>query len=82
MKIGPLEIAWRISEKRRDDEAAVLSYLATHPAPRGIVAKMARSEIKSYLAELAEQAEVPFSDPAAFVRELANPKGDGWGGTL
>lgn len=43
------------------------------PAARLAVAKVARSEVKNYLAELAEEAEVPFGSPAAFlcgVRDL------------
>jgi type III secretion system FlhB-like substrate exporter len=82
MKIGALHITWRTSQKIRDDRLAVLTYLATTESARAIIAKMARAEVKNYLAELAEQAEVPFGDPAEFVRDLAKPKGDGWGGTL
>lgn len=40
------------------------------PAARQVLAKAARSEVKNYLAELAEQAEVPFGDPAGFLRGL------------
>lgn len=72
MRIGPLEIAWRVSHKRRDDEAAVLSYLSDHPRPREIVCRMARSEVKNVLAEYAEQAEVPFDDPVSCLRNVWN----------
>lgn len=70
MKIGNLYITWRTSRKRLDDQAAVLSFLAHHPEARAITAKMARSEVKNYLADLAEQAEVPFGDPAGFLRAI------------
>lgn len=40
------------------------------PAASAIVAKVARSEVKNYLAELAEQAEVPFTGPVEFIRGL------------
>lgn len=40
------------------------------PAASAIIARVARGEVKDYLAEIAEQAGVPFSGPAEFVRGL------------
>jgi len=40
------------------------------PAARAVVAKAARSEVKNYMAEVAEQAGVPFGGPAEFVRRV------------
>jgi len=40
------------------------------PAARATLAKVARSEVKNYLADLAEQAGLPFGDPAQFLRGL------------
>ena len=72
MKLGPLHVTWQTSQKQRDGQAAVLSYLASHPEARAITAKMARSEVKNYLADLCEQAEIPFGDPAQFLRNIWN----------
>jgi hypothetical protein len=38
------------------------------PSALAVVAKMARSEVKNYMAELAEDAGVPFGSPAVFLR--------------
>lgn len=40
------------------------------PVARAVVAKIARSEVKNYLAELAEQADIPFISPLGFVTAL------------
>jgi hypothetical protein len=40
------------------------------PAARAAVAKVARSEVKNYLAELAELCEMPFVSPEGFVQAL------------
>lgn len=40
------------------------------PATRAIVAKIARSEVKNYVAEQAERAEMPFTDVAGFIGEI------------
>jgi hypothetical protein len=44
--------------------------LMTSPAYRTVITRMARSEVKNYLAQLAEQADMPFGDPAVFLRSL------------
>lgn len=72
MKIGPLHLAWRTSQQSRDAEAALLDYLATDEHPRAIVARMARSEVKNYLAEVAEAAEVPYFGATGFVRDVVS----------
>lgn len=72
MRIGALHITWRTSQKSRDDRLAALTYLATTESARAIVAKMARSEVKNYMAELAEAAEVPFDDPVSCLRNVWN----------
>ena len=40
------------------------------PAARAIVAKAARSEVKNYLAQLAEAAEMPYTGPEGFIEAL------------
>lgn len=40
------------------------------PAAQAVIAKMARSEVKNYMAELAEKADLPFSNPVAFLLAL------------
>lgn len=67
--------------------------LRTDPEARQIVARMARSEVKNYLAQLAEEAEIPFASPTKFLAlvmkyargttsldELHPPKDGGEGG--
>ena len=49
-------------------ERVVLDHLRADPEVRAVVAKMARSEVKGYLADLAEQAEMPFVNAAGFLR--------------
>lgn len=65
MKIGPLEFYWHPGVSSVHD--AVTSTVKTDPAFRQLVARMARAEVKSYLAEIAEQAGVPFESPSAFL---------------
>jgi hypothetical protein len=68
MKIGPFEFYWNPGPDTVT--ARVRGYLASAPEVQRAIARMARSEVKNYLAELAEQAEVPFAGPAAFVRGI------------
>lgn len=72
MKIGSLHITWLASQKQRDQQEAVIGFLRDHPAGREVVARMARSEVKNYLARLAEEAEVPFDDPVSCLRNVWN----------
>jgi hypothetical protein len=51
-------------------QRTITEYLRTDPEVRKLVAKMARAEVKNYLAELAEQSNLPFYGPAAFLRGL------------
>lgn len=68
MKIGALEIYWHPGGS--SIHKAITSMVKTYPPFHSLVAKMARSEVKNYIAELAEQAERPFNDPAQFLRDL------------
>ena len=43
------------------------------PAAYGVVAKVARGEVKNYLAAIAEEMGVPFSDPAQFLSSIRIP---------
>lgn len=65
MRIGSFEIKRQRRVKKTVKELAT-EYLASQEA-REIVARMARSEVKNYLAELAEGAEMPFGDGASFL---------------
>jgi hypothetical protein len=68
MKIGALEVNWhRGSSTLRE---TVLQHMKDDPEVRMIAAKMARSEVKNYLAALAEQAEYAFDSPAGFLRGI------------
>lgn len=63
MRIGKLYIG-------RDVDRAVRAYLLSLDG-RELVARMARSEAKSYLAALAEEASLPFGTPAQFLAGIA-----------
>lgn len=66
MKIGPVEIYFRRGNTTVGDET--LNFLNNDQRVQSGVSRMARSEVKNYLAELAEDAEMPFSSPEAFLR--------------
>jgi len=56
---------------RKQAEAAVENHVKTDPHVRELIAKMARSEVKSYLQDLAEEAEMPFPSAAGFLSGIA-----------
>ena len=66
MKLGPVEVFFR---RRPVVEAAARNYLLG-PEVSALIAKMARSEVKNYLAELAEKAEMPFHGADGFLRDI------------
>jgi hypothetical protein len=68
MKLGALEIYWHpgVSTLRE----TVLMHLRDDPTARSITARMARSEVKNYLAELAELCEMPFTSPEGLIQAL------------
>ena len=68
MKIGAIAVYWHSGGNSIHE--VVAATMKTHPAFSALVAKMARAEVKNYLAELCEQAEVPFTNPVEFVRDL------------
>lgn len=60
MRIGPFQMT------------RIRRFVAVDPAIRQVIARMARSEVKNYLAQLAEEAEVPFDDPVSCLRNAWN----------
>jgi len=74
MRIGAIEVHWLrrhpVSGLRELPWGALRQDLS--PAARQAVARVARSEVKNYLAELAEDSEIPFGNPAGFLRNLKN----------
>jgi len=69
MRIGPLHVTWltpRRAELIRIEIRDELRDIAT----RNAIARLARGEVKNYLAELAEGAEMPFPSAAGFLRGL------------
>jgi hypothetical protein len=74
MKAGPFEFYWHPGPGTV--AAEVRGYLAGAPEVQRAVARMARSEVKSYLAGLAEEAGIPFSSPGAFLRGLRRDPDD------
>lgn len=66
MKFAGISIT-RQRKIKRTIEQQVGDFLNNDPRVMQCVARMARSEVKSYLGELAEGVEMPFSDPASFL---------------
>jgi hypothetical protein len=64
----------------RDVDRAARAYLLSPPG-RELVARMARSEVKSFLAEIAEEAGVPFTGPEEFLRTAYRVQGVSTTGT-
>lgn len=63
-------LAERVASRPRTHEEIHLrtdTHLVDPSGGRALIAKMARSEVKNYLAELAEQAGVPFTSPVGFI---------------
>lgn len=71
MKIGPVHVTWQTSRQERILAHQIRRFLAVDETGRQVVARMARSEVKNALAEIAEEAGVPFGDPAEFVKQVA-----------
>lgn len=69
MKIGALEIYWHPGISTLG--TAVRDHMRDDPNIRQIAASMARSEVKNYLAQLAEDAELPFRSPVGFIQDLS-----------
>jgi hypothetical protein len=65
MKIGPIELYYNPGTT-----TTILDHLRADPEVRALIAKMARAEVKNYLAELAEAANLPFSSAAGFLTGL------------
>ena len=70
MKIAGIAIT-RQRKIKRTIEDRVNEHLVTQDV-RKIIARMARSEVKNYLADLAERAEVPFDGPENCLRNVWN----------
>lgn len=72
MRIGPIEIhrLRRHPESGRRELPWDILRQDLSPAAAAIVARVARGEVKNYLAEIAEQAGVPFGAPADFVHQV------------
>lgn len=65
MKIGAVEIYWHPGRSTIRD--MTIRHLRTDPEVRKILAMLGRSEIKNYLAEIAELAELPYFGPVEFL---------------
>jgi hypothetical protein len=68
MKLGALEIYWHPGTSTLRE--TVLRHLRDDPQVRVIAARMARSEVKNYLANLAELCEMPFTSPEGLIQAL------------
>lgn len=69
-------LAWEVRRLRRHPESGKrelpwdILQQDLSPAARAIVAKVARSEVKNYIAQLAEVAEMPYTGPEGFIEAL------------
>lgn len=70
MRVGALHLNWKRSQPELLARQETLAFLRSQEAREGI-ARLARSEVKNYLAELAEEAGVPYGDAVTFVRLAA-----------
>jgi hypothetical protein len=70
MRFRSLEITFNSRSALEEQAKGVLTERARSQDFCQSVAKMARSEVKNYLAELAEESELPFGDVAGFLRGL------------
>jgi hypothetical protein len=68
MKVGALEINWHPGTSTL--RSTVLQHMRDDPQVRIIAAQMARSEVKNYLAQIAEAAELPFRSSVEFIQEI------------
>jgi hypothetical protein len=70
MKIGNLFITWKTPQQRVQVTSIARRWLEDRNEGRELVARLARSEVKNYLAEIAEEAEMPFVSGAGFLHAL------------
>jgi hypothetical protein len=68
VKIAGFEVR-RNKRIRLTIEQKVSQHVASQDV-RHLVARMARSEVKNYLGELAEQSGIPYDTPVQVIREL------------
>jgi hypothetical protein len=68
MKIRALEVYWHPGKSTIRE--TVMRHLRDDPEIRKIVARMARSEVKNYLAHIAEEAMLPFHSPEDFLGRI------------
>lgn len=68
MRIGSFEIV-RKRKVRKTIEEKVGDYIGTEEV-RALVAKIARSEVKNYMAWLAEEAEMPWTGPVDWLGKV------------
>lgn len=68
MKLGSITIS-KQKRTRRTISQQVSDHLASAEV-RELLARMIRSEVKNHLAELAEEAEMPFPSAAGFLRGI------------
>jgi hypothetical protein len=69
MKIGSIYITRRKTAKEIHESQLIKNWLRSVEG-RELVSRMARSEVKNYLAEIAEEAEMPFVSAATWLRGI------------
>lgn len=69
MRIGNLHLTW-VTTRQQQLIREEIKRLMQDRDTREMVGRIIRGEAKNYLAELAEEAEMPFPSPAGFLRAL------------
>jgi hypothetical protein len=75
MRIGPVHITMLSPRRETVLRDEIRAHLTSIPVQNAI-ARMGRSEVKNYLAELAEKADLAFESPESFLRETAMAHAD------
>jgi hypothetical protein len=75
MKIGPLHVTWLTARRAALLKIEIYDELRS-PEARSSIARVARGEVKNYLADLAEGADMPFPSAAGFLRRLKTMIGE------
>jgi hypothetical protein len=68
MRIGALHITVMTEPHKAILRQEIRDYITSEPVWNAI-SRIARGEVKNYLAEIAEEAEIPYTSPIDFMRE-------------
>lgn len=70
MKIGNMHVQWTRPKTRRQKVREIINDYVASREVREMTAKIARSEVKSYLQDLSEDAGRPYTGPVEFIQDI------------